>query len=56
MTDAVYRRRREADRAEERAARAADRGDHAGHLMALAQAEAARQRRAEWARRQAGTL
>ena len=55
MTDAIFRRRRESDRAEERAARAADRGDHAGYLMAMAQAEAARQRRVEWARRQTGT-
>ncbi len=56
MTDAIYRRRRESDRAEERAARAADRGDHAGYLMATAQAELARQRRDAWAKRQAGTV
>jgi hypothetical protein len=52
MTDEVNRRRRETDRWEERAARASDRGDHAGYLMALAQVEAARQRRDEWSKRQ----
>ena len=51
MTDAAYHRRRETDRAEERAARAADRGDRAGYLMAMGQADAARQRREEWAKR-----
>jgi hypothetical protein len=51
MTDAVYRKRREIDRAEQRAERAADRGDHAGYLMAMGQVEAARQRRDEWAKR-----
>jgi hypothetical protein len=50
MTEQVYRRRRETDRAEQRAQRAADRGDHAGYLMAMGQAEAARRRREEWAR------
>lgn len=54
MADETYRRRRESDRAEERAARAADRGDHAGYLMAMAQAEAARRRRAEWTLRNGG--
>ena len=52
MTDEVFRRRRETDRAEQRAARAADRGDHAGYLMALAQVDLARQRREAWARQQ----
>ena len=55
MTDGAHRRRREADRALERAARAADRGDHAGYLMAMGQVDAARQRRDEWAKnRQTG--
>ena len=54
MTDEVYHRRRESDRAEQRAARASDRGDHAAYLMAMAQAEAARQRRADWAKRNGG--
>ena len=53
MTDEVYRRRREMDRAEQRALRAADRGDHAGYLMAMGQVEAARLRREEWAKRRA---
>jgi len=53
MADEVYRRRRETDRAEQRAERAADRGDHAGYLMALAQADRARLRRAEWERERA---
>src|SRR5687768_4904960 len=47
LTDEVYHRRREGDRAEQRAQRAADRGDHAAYLMAMAQVEAARKRRAE---------
>jgi hypothetical protein len=51
VTDQGYRRRRESDRAEERAARAADRGDRAAYLMAMAMADAARRRRAEWAER-----
>jgi hypothetical protein len=55
VTDQVYRRRRESDRAEQLAALAAKRGDHAGYVMAIAQAEAARQRRDEWAKRGAGT-
>lgn len=54
MTEDTHRRRRESDRAEERAIRASQRGDHAAYLMATAQAEAARRRRAEWAERQAG--
>lgn len=49
MTDRDYRRRRESDRAEERANRAKRLGDHAAFVMATAQAEAARRRRAEWA-------
>jgi hypothetical protein len=49
VTDQVYRRRRESDRAEQRAALAIARGDHAGYLMAIAQAKAARQRREAWA-------
>ena len=53
MAEAAHRRRREMDRAQERAARAADRGDHAGYLMAMGQVDAARQRREEWAKRQA---
>lgn len=48
MTD-VYHRRRESDRMQERATRAAQRGDHAAYLMAMAAAEAARRRRDEWA-------
>ena len=54
MTDAIHRRR-EIDRAEQRAARAADRGDHAGYLMARGQIDAAQRRRDEWAKRQSGT-
>ena len=50
MTDQVYRRRRETDRAEQRAERAADLGDHAGYLLAMGQADAARRRREAWAR------
>ncbi len=48
MTDAVYRRRRESDRAEEQARRATQLGDRAAFLMKTAQAEAARRRRDEW--------
>ena len=51
MTEQTYRRR-ESDRAEQRAARAADRGDFAGYLMAMAKAEAAQRRRADWAKRE----
>ena len=36
------------DRAQERAARAGERGDHAAYLMAVAQAREAMRRRAEW--------
>jgi hypothetical protein len=55
VTVEAYHRRRESDRAEQRAARAAERGDHAAYLMAKAQAQAARQRRDEWMRREAET-
>ena len=41
-------RRRESDRAGQRAAHALELGDHTAYLIATAQAEAARRRRAEW--------
>jgi hypothetical protein len=52
VTDHVNKRRRESDRAEERADRAAKLGDFAGFVVASGQAEAARRRRAEWADRE----
>ncbi|MGZ9276825.1 MAG: hypothetical protein ACXW4L_06865 [Candidatus Limnocylindrales bacterium] len=48
------RRRRESDRAEERARQAARLGDRAAFLMATALAEAARRRRDEWAEGEGG--
>jgi hypothetical protein len=49
VTDDVPRRRRESDRAYERALRAEERGDRAAYLVATRQAEDALRRRAEWA-------
>jgi hypothetical protein len=40
--------RRESDRAQQRAIRAAELGDHTAYLIATAQAASARRRRAEW--------
>ncbi len=55
MTDRMTaRRRRESDRAEERARQAARLGDRAAFLMATALAEAARRRRDEWAEGEGG--
>lgn len=48
VDDQGYHRRRESDRAQERAMRAKERGDHAAYLMAMAKVEAAKRRRAEW--------
>lgn len=48
MTDSIEHRRRASDRAQERAIRAAEVGDHAGVVMANAQVEEALRRRAEW--------
>ncbi len=53
MTDQIYGRRRESDRAEERASRAALLGDRVAYIVATAQAAAARRRREEWAEREA---
>lgn len=52
MTGHVNERRRESDRAEERATRAANLGDLAGFLVASGQTEAALRRREEWAERE----
>ena len=49
VTDGIQHRRRESDRAYERALRAEERGDHAAQVMATRQAEDALRRRAEWA-------
>lgn len=49
VDDQGYHRRRESDRAQERAKRAQERGDHAAYLMAQSKVEAALRRRAEWA-------
>lgn len=48
MDDEVQHRRRESDRAFERATRAVERGDHAAYVMASRQAKDALRRRAEW--------
>ena len=48
MTDFIEHRRRASDRAQERALRAAEMGDHAAVVMANAQVEEALRRRAEW--------
>jgi hypothetical protein len=56
MTGQVHYRRRESDRADERSGRAAQLGDYAAYVIATAQAEAARRRRAEWEARQTGEL
>ena len=48
MDEGIQHRRREADRAQQRAERAASRGDHAAYVMATAQAEEALRRRAAW--------
>jgi hypothetical protein len=53
MTERVQRRR-ESDRAEERASQAAKFGDYAAFVMASAKADAARRRREEWVEDQAG--
>ena len=56
MTDDIQHRRRESDRAQERAQRAAERGDHAAFVMASRQAEEALRRRSEWGlARESGT-
>jgi hypothetical protein len=52
----VSHRRRESDKAEQRAGRALELGDHTGHLIATAQAAAARRRRAEWELAMASTV
>lgn len=46
--------RRESDRAQQRAGRAAELGDHTAYLIATAQAASARRRRAEWELESAG--
>ena len=48
MTDFIEHRRRASDRAQERAIRAAEVGDHAAVVMANAQVEEALRRRADW--------
>ena len=48
MTDFIEHRRRASDRAQERANRAAEVGDHAAVVMANAQVEEALRRRADW--------
>ena len=48
MAHYAQHRRRASDRAQERAARAAARGDHAAFVMATAQVAEAERRRAEW--------
>ena len=48
MDDGIQHRRRASDLAQERATRAAERGDHAAFVMASRQAEDALRRRAEW--------
>jgi hypothetical protein len=53
MTERVQRRR-ESDRAEERASQAAKFGDYAAFVMASAKADAARRRREDWVEDQAG--
>jgi hypothetical protein len=53
VTERVHHRRRESDRADERAARAAKLGDLIGLWVASGQAEEARRRRAEWQDRDA---
>jgi hypothetical protein len=49
-------RRRESDRAEQRAARALELGDHTAYLIATAQTATARRRRAEWELESAGRI
>ena len=49
MTERSHLRRRASDRAEERATRAAIRGDIVAMWVAKGQAEAAERRRSEWA-------
>jgi hypothetical protein len=48
VIDDIAHRRRASDLAQERAIRAAERGDHAAYVMATRQAEEALRRRAEW--------
>ena len=52
--DDIQHRRRESDRAQERAMRAAERGDHAAFVMASRQAEEALRRRAAWSAQDTG--
>jgi hypothetical protein len=54
VPDPARYRRRESDRAEERARRAERFGDVLGFVVASAQAEAAQRRRDEWADRAFG--
>ena len=49
VTERIHLRRRASDRAEDRAARAAVRGDIVAMWVAKGQAEAAQRRRTEWA-------
>jgi hypothetical protein len=51
VIERAHHRRRESDLADERANRAALRGDLVGMWVASGQADAARRRRAEWAER-----
>jgi hypothetical protein len=54
VPDPARYRRRQSDRAEERAKRAEKFGDILGFVVASAQAEAAQRRRDEWADRELG--
>jgi hypothetical protein len=54
VTVHVNERRRQSDRAEDRAKRAAKLGDLIGFFVARGQAEAARRRRDEWPGRELG--
>jgi hypothetical protein len=53
VSERIHLRRRASDRAEDRAARAAIRGDIVAMWVAKGQAEAAQRRRTEWAEQQA---